>query len=88
MTGMESLSKTQANKSFTPILSMFNGKGKMGSLSQHTQRCHVCIITRQSMLPTRVLFAVVQSLSRVQLCTPWTVAYQASLSFTNSRSLL
>ena len=31
----------------------------------------------------------VQSLSRVQLFeTPWTVAYQASLSITNSRSLL
>ena len=31
----------------------------------------------------------VQSLSRVWLCvTPWTVAHQASLSITNSRSLL
>ena len=34
-------------------------------------------------------FAVVQSLSHVQLCaTPWTVAHQASLSFTVSWSLL
>ena len=34
-------------------------------------------------------FVVVQSLSRVQLFgTPWTAALQASLSFTNSQSLL
>ena len=37
----------------------------------------------------RVLFSSVQSLSRVQLfATPWTAAHQASLSITNSRSLL
>ena len=35
------------------------------------------------------LFVVVQSLSCVQLfATPWTAAFQASLSFTISRSLL
>ena len=35
------------------------------------------------------LFSSVQSLSRVQLfATPWTVARQASLSITNSQSLL
>ena len=35
------------------------------------------------------LFSSVQSLSRVQLfVTPWTAAHQASLSITNSRSLL
>ena len=35
------------------------------------------------------LYVVVQSLSRVQLfVTPWIAAYQASLSFTNSQSLL
>ena len=34
-------------------------------------------------------FSSVQSLSHVQLfATPWTVAHQASLSITNSRSLL
>ena len=34
-------------------------------------------------------FSSVQSLSRVQLfATPWTAAHQASLSFTNSQSLL
>ena len=34
-------------------------------------------------------FSSVQSLSHVQLCaTPWTAAHQASLSITNSRSLL
>ena len=36
-----------------------------------------------------ILVVVVQSLSRVQLfVTPWTAAHQASLSITNSRSLL
>ena len=30
----------------------------------------------------------VQWLSRVRLCDPWTAAHQASLSLTNSRSLL
>ena len=43
------------------------------------------------MTPTQqsVQFISVQSLSRVQLlATPWTAAHQASLSITNSRSLL
>ena len=36
-----------------------------------------------------LLFSSVQSLSRVRpLVTPWTAAHQASLSITNSRSLL
>ena len=34
------------------------------------------------------MFSSVQSLSRVQLFTPWTAARQASLSITNSQSLL
>ena len=39
--------------------------------------------------PTSVQFSSVQSLSRVRLfTTPWTSARQASLSITNSRSLL
>ena len=33
-------------------------------------------------------FSPVQPLSRVRLCTPWTAAHQASLSITNSQSLL
>ena len=40
-------------------------------------------------LPVTSSISSVQSLSRVQLfATPWTVAWQASLSITNSRSLL
>ena len=41
-------------------------------------------------LISRNNFDVVQSLSRVRrsVITPWTAAHQASLSFTNSRSLL
>ena len=36
-----------------------------------------------------IRFSLVQSLSRVQLiATPWTAAHQASLSITNSQSLL
>ena len=36
-----------------------------------------------------IMFSSVQLLSRVQLCaTPWTTAHQASLSITNSQSLL
>ena len=40
-------------------------------------------------VPSKAQFSSVQSLSHVQLfATPWTAACQASLSFTNSRSLL
>ena len=46
-----------------------------------------CISERSSM--TTCKFGSVQSLSRVRLfVTPWTAACQASLSITNSRSLL
>ena len=56
-------------------------------------RCflQLCNSTRGSVsdLLTRKLFAVVQSLSRVQLfATPWTAAYYASLSLSISWSLL
>ena len=40
------------------------------------------------LLCTWLFFAVVQSLSRVWLCNPWTAACYASLSFTISRRLL
>ena len=40
-------------------------------------------------LVSKGLFSLVQSLSRVRLfATPWTAAHQASLSITNTRSLL
>ena len=43
----------------------------------------------QARVQERVQFSSVQSLSHVQLfVTPWTAAHQASLSITNSRSLL
>ena len=45
--------------------------------------------TIQNELKTNVRISSVQSLSRVRLfATPWTAACQASLSFTNSQSLL
>ena len=47
------------------------------------------ILGRQTTRPSRPRFSSVQSLSRVRLyATPWTVVGQASLSITNSRSLL
>ena len=41
-------------------------------------------------LPPAVCFSIssIQSLSRVWLCDPWIAAHQASLSITNSQSLL
>ena len=48
---------------------------------------HLLISWLQS--PSAVIFSSVQSLSRVRLfATPWTAACQASLSITNSQSLL
>ena len=44
---------------------------------------------RRAMTSLGTQFSSVQSLSRVRLfATPWTAAYQASLSITNSQSLL
>ena len=48
-------------------------------LQSHWEKCIYILI---------VTFHSVQSLSHVQLCDPWTVAHQASLSITNSWSLL
>ena len=45
--------------------------------------------SRDITLPTKVQFSSVQLLSRVRLfVTPWTATHQASLSITNSQSLL
>ena len=53
----------------------FNGKNKLGP--QYS-----------GLLMLSIKFSSIQSLSRVQLfVTPWSTACQASLSFTNSRSL-
>ena len=47
------------------------------------------ILTKFRCLLSRVIFSSVQSLSCVRLfATPWTAAHQASLSITNSQSLL
>ena len=49
--------------------------------------CPLCL--KRSPVPSLIPHLIVQSLSRVQLfVTPWTAAHQASLSFTNSQSLL
>ena len=48
-----------------------------------------CLFISLLQSPSAVIFSSVQSLSRVQLfLTPWTAARQASLSISNSRSLL
>ena len=47
------------------------------------------MVLKPTPLVRKVQFSFVQSLSRVQLfATPWTEANQASLSITNSQSLL
>ena len=55
-----------------------------------TMREGVCVLGNHLFLQHLVLqFSSVQSLSRVQLSVnPWTAARQASLSITNSQSLL
>ena len=54
------------------------------------QPCNLPAVGLQKYLqPSKLGISSVQSLSRVQLfATPWTVAHQASLSITNSQSLL
>ena len=63
----------------------------MGEAKKHPQEFYGCREEQQAQVTTSAGFPLssVQSLSRVWLfVTPWTAAHQASLSFTNSRSLL
>ena len=63
-------------------LSLEEARGRSGVKSTRS----VAEVFKQSTVPQ---FSSVQSLSHVQLfATPWTVARQASLSITNSQSLL
>ena len=56
---------------------------------QETKRPKIQVSSLKSWWQKEDQFRSVQSLSRVQLfATPWTAARQASLSITNSRSLL
>ena len=69
------------------------GPGPLGQLltvSQHLCCPAVSLLIRESQkLLGLIQFSSVQSLSRVRLfATPWTAACQASLSVTNSQSLL
>ena len=58
------------------------------SFNTHTWTCYKCMRIRK-IHDTSVQFSSVQSLSHVRLfVTPWTAARQASLSITNSQSLL
>ena len=57
--------------------------------SVHTKDHYSALKRKEILTCHSVQFSSIQSLSRVQLfVTPWTVAHQASLSITNSRSLL
>ena len=63
------------------------GAANADSLYQHSLRAHLCLF--HGILVTSESISSVQSLSRVQLfARPWTTARQASLSITNSQSLL
>ena len=68
--------------------------GKTTGLLQHCATRNVCIWSKQLYLRSKPSFPMQflsssQSLSHVQLfATPWTAACQASLSITNSQSLL
>ena len=59
----------------------------MENKSKYIETCTLAI--NGSQIETRLLFSSLQSLSCVWLfATPWTAAHQASLSITNSRSLI
>ena len=66
--------------------------------NRHMKRCSILLTIREMqnkttlryhLIQVRIQFSSVQSLSHVRLfVTPWTRAHQASLSITNSQSLL
>ena len=62
--------------------------------NKHMKRCSTIYVTREFQIKMRYHYTViqlssVQCLSHVRLfVTPWTAAHQASLSITNSQSLL
>ena len=72
--------ETWPSTSWTPILPSFQTllQARKAPHNQHP-----------TLLSFQISISLVQSLSRVQLfVTPWTIARQTSLSFTNSQSLL
>ena len=61
---------------------------RISIISKHLGKFYNKHIWVWSFLEYSVQFSSFQSLSSVQLCSPWTAACQASLSITNSQSLL
>ena len=68
------------------IVSLLNSFFSPGLIFMHYSNL---LLWHTKMVPNKIQFSSVQSLSRVRLfATQWTVAHQASLSITNSWSLL
>ena len=77
------LSRESQESSPTPLYSPWTSPGQNTGVG-----CH-CLLGLIFKIFTNMIFSSVQSLSRVRLSvTPWTAARQASLSITNSWSLL
>ena len=75
----------------SPLLAMylmpFRGQNRLAEEVSYADKPELRLLDPHDMCS--VQFSSVQSLSHVQLfVTPWTVALQASLSITNSQSLL
>ena len=93
--GKRSCREKKEVKSFSPDMTLylnFWGPYKNMQCRRLEQTCHQSRYTGErkfNIVSPSVQFSSVQSLSRVQLfATPWITACQASLSITNSQSLL
>ena len=98
----EKKSKDRAPKQYTDWEEAVTWIKPLTQIQEKKPKCNRSIITTAYSRPSSVLWSVciyivqfnppfssVQSLSHIQLfATPWTAACQASLSITNSRSLL
>ena len=75
-------------RSVTSSSILWKNLSRISIISKHLGKFYNKHIWVWSFLEYSVQFSSVQSLSCVQLCSPWTAASQASLSITNSQNLL